>query len=82
MMNATVEHDKVKSCILNKNKDKIRKLETKFKSACSYTNDYCSVSNCNTLVTEIFDVLVNPTFIQNLNSTIDHDHSGDNKIKG
>ena len=81
MMNATVEHNKVKKDVLNKTKDELRKLESKFKSMCSSINDDCAVSNWNVLVTEMFNSLVNPTFIQHIKSIIDRDQSGDDKLK-
>ena len=82
MMSSTVEHDKVKTEIFNKNKDELRKLASKLKSMCSSMKDDRSVCNWNALVLETIDSLINPTFIQHLTSSINRAHSGDNKLKG
>ena len=65
MMSATVDHDKVNADILNKTKDELRELTSKFNPTCSSTNDDCSISNWNSLVSEKNNSLASPTFMQN-----------------
>ena len=81
MTSTIVENNKVKTCVLNKNKDKHCKLESKFKSACSSMNNDHIVSNWNALVAEMLNSIFNPTFIQILKSSINRVHSGGNKLK-
>ena len=81
VMSATVDHNKVKTDALNKTKDELRKLASKFESMCSSTKYEHSVSNWNSLVADTLNSLVNLTFIQHLKSSINRVHSGDNKLK-
>ena len=57
-------------------------MASKLKSVCSSTNDDHSASDLNGLVVEALNSLVNPTFIQNLKSSINLSHSRDDKVKG
>ena len=82
MSNATTEHDKIKTDILNKSKDKLRELASSFKDMCPSAIEDWKVSNMSPLTIEIFNTLVNTTFIQHLKSNINRSHSGDDKLKG
>ena len=70
MINATVEHNKVNTDVLNKTKDERHKLDSNFKHRCVSLSADHSVSNCNALVIEALYTLVNPTFIHYLKSII------------
>ena len=50
MINAAAEHNKVKTDILSKTKNELRKLVSKFKDTHTCTNEDYSVSNWNALV--------------------------------
>ena len=80
IINATIEHNKVKTGDLDKTKDELRKLASNFKDICPSMSTCCGVSNWNALLIELCNTLVNPTFIQNLKSSINRCHSGDNKL--
>ena len=82
MTNATADHDKVKTDVLSKTKDELRKLASNFKYRCTSVSTSHSVSSCNALVIKMFNALINPTFIQHLKLIINRAHSGDNKLKG
>ena len=82
MTNTIVDNDKVNRDILNKIKDKLRKLASKFKDMGPSTNEDFNVSNCNALIVDIFNSLVNPNFIQHHKSSIKCTHLADNKLKG
>ena len=82
IMSTTVECKKVKTEVLNKTRDDLFKITSKFKSTCSSKNDDCSVSNYSTLVAETFNILLNPIFVQHVKSIIALVQLDDNKLKG
>ena len=67
--------------VLNKNKDEILKLDSKLKDAHSSESKDCIASNWDKLLSEMFNSLLNPTFIQHLKSSANCDHLPDNKVK-
>ena len=74
MMSTTVDHNKVNADLLNKNKDELSEVTSKFKYMYSSISDDCSIYNWNALDAEIFNSLANPTFIQHLKSSINLAH--------